>query len=322
MNPQLALASVIGCSTSRGGTITQTDLIRAFLSGRNEHTVKAYSQDLADFQGFVGAVTVDEAANVLLANGHGPANATALAYKASLVERGLQSATVNRRLAALRSLVQLARIMGLVPWHLEVRNVKSEPFRDTRGPGKQGFRALLQELDGKRTPKAIRDRCALRLLYDLALRCGEVVSLDVEDVDIAQATLAVRGKGRTSKQILSVPELTRSALQAWLDARGQQAGPLFTNLDRASKKGRLSSVGLYKVVRGLGERIGLKVRPHGLRHTAITEACKMAQGHGIGLEEVLDFSRHSRKSIAILMVYRDRERNVQGQLAALISTAI
>ena len=104
---------------------------------------------------------------------------------------------------------QLARIMGMAPWHLEVRNVKSEPFRDTRGPGKQGFRTLLQELGGRRTPKALRDRCALRLLYGLALRCGEVVSLDVEDVDIAQATLAVRGKGGTSKQILSVPEATQ-----------------------------------------------------------------------------------------------------------------
>jgi len=228
MNSQLALSPVSRMAPAKGGIITETDLVRAFLSGRNERTVKAYSQDLADFQGFMGASTVDEAAKVLFANGHGPANATALAYEAHLVERGLQSATVNRRLAALRSLVQLARIMGLVPWHLEVRNVKSEPFRDTRGPGKQGFRALLQELDGKRTPKAVRDRCALRLLYDLALGCGEVVSLDVEDVDIAQGTLAVRGKGRTSKQILSVPEATRNALQAWLDARGNEPGPLLT----------------------------------------------------------------------------------------------
>jgi integrase/recombinase XerC len=186
-------------SLSGRGILTESDLVRAFLSGRNERTVKAYSQDLADFQAFMGAGTVDEAAKVLLANGHGPANATALAYKTHLLERGLQSATVNRRLAALRSLVQLARIMGLVPWHLEVRNVKSEPFRDTRGPGKQGFRALLQELDGKLTPKAIRDRCALRLLYDLALRCGEVVSLDVEDVDIAQATAGGQGKRENIK---------------------------------------------------------------------------------------------------------------------------
>jgi len=37
---------------------------------------------------------------------------------------------------------------------------------------------------------------------------------------------------------------------------------------------------------------------------------------------VLDFSRDSRKSIAILMVYRDRERNVQGQLASLVAAGV
>lgn len=319
MNTPLALAPAVSMPLTRGATLTETDLVRAFLSGRNERTLKAYSQDLADFQAFVGESSMEAAARVLLANGHGPANATALAYKAHLVERGLQSATVNRRLAALRSLVQLARIMGLVPWHLEVRNVKSEPFRDTRGPGKQGFRALLQELEGKRSAKAVRDRCALRLLYDLALRCGEVVSLDVEDVNIAQATLNVRGKGRTSKQALSIPEATRSALKAWLEVRRQEPGPLFTNFDRAKKGKRLTGVSLYRVVRRLGERAGLRARPHGLRHAGITEACKAAQANGIGLEEVLDFSRHSRKSIAILMVYRDRERNVQGRLASLVT---
>jgi integrase/recombinase XerC len=322
VNSQLAVHSSSGTSLSLGQPITEADLVRAFLSGRNERTVKAYSQDLADFRSFIAASTVEEAARMLLSTGHGAANTMALAYKARLVERGLQSATVNRRLAALRSLVQLARIMGLVPWHLEVRNVKAEPFRDTRGPGKQGVHALLAQLDGKHTPVAVRNRCALRLLYDLALRVGEVVSLDAGDVDIAGATLAVRGKGRTAKQLLSVPELTRGALEAWLEVRGPEPGPLFTNLDRANGRGRLSTVGLYNVVRGLGERVGLKVRPHGLRHTAITEACKAAQVNGIGLEEVLDFSRHSRKSIAILMVYRDRERNVQGQLASLVAAAV
>lgn len=76
------------------------------------------------------------------------------------------------------------------------------------------------------------------------------------------------------------------------------------------------------MLRDLGRDAGLKVRPHGLRHTAITEACKAAQANGIGLEEVLDSSRHSRKSIAILMVYRDRERNVQGQLTSLVSMGV
>jgi len=58
-------------------------------------------------------------------------------------------------------------------------------------------------------------------------------------------------------------------------------------------------------------------RPHGLRHLAITEAYKAAQANGMDLEEVLDFSRH--KDVKTLMIYRDRDRNVQGQLAALVA---
>ena len=53
---------------------------------------------------------------------------------------------------------------------------------------------------------------------------------------------------------------------------------------------------------------------------AITEACKLAQAKGMGLEEVLDFSRH--RDVKVLMVYRDRERNVQGQLATLVAAGV
>jgi integrase/recombinase XerC len=47
----------------------------------------------------------------------------------------LQAATINRRLAALRSLVKLTNTLGLVSWTLAVENVKAQAYRDTRGPG-------------------------------------------------------------------------------------------------------------------------------------------------------------------------------------------
>src|SRR6185503_5470801 len=132
---------------------------------------------------------------------------------------GLQAATINRRLAALRSLTHLARTFGLMPWKLEVQNVRAEAYRDTRGPGKHGFRCLLEEVGRKKTKKTIRDKAILRLLYDLALRCGEVVALDLEDIDLNASTMAVRGKGRSSKQLLTFPEPTKAALKDWKEAR-------------------------------------------------------------------------------------------------------
>ena len=170
-------------------------LVSAFLSGRNEQTLRAYRQDLEDFRGFVGVLTLDEAAGLLLGRGHGGANGLALSYRTVLVDRGLASNTINRRLAALRSLVKLARTLGLVPWTLEVGNVKAQPYRDTRGPGREGFCRMLAELERRGDRKASRDKIMIRLLYDLGLRRGEVVSLDVADMDLEAGTVAVPGKG-------------------------------------------------------------------------------------------------------------------------------
>jgi integrase/recombinase XerC len=309
-------------SCNYGEPVRVSDLLSAFLSGRSPRTLKAYSQDLANFRAFSKANTAEDAARLLLSQGHGRANLILLEYRTSLTERGLQSATINRRLAAVRSLVKLAKTLGLVDWSLDIQNLKSEAYRDTKGPGKGGFRAMLQTLAQKNSTKTIRDTAILRLLYDLALRTGEVVALDFQDLEISRSIIHVLGKGKNDKQQLTLPEPTKLALEAWLHIRGTEPGALFHNFDRAQKGHRLTGVGVYQIVRALGEKNGFKTRPHGIRHTAITEACKAAAENGIGLEEVLDFSRHSRSSVAILMVYRDRERNIQGQLASSIAAQI
>lgn len=87
-------------------------LVDAFWSGRNERTLAAHRGDLEDIRSFTEAETLDEAAGLLLGRGHGEANGLALAYKSALVDRGLSPASVNRRLAALRSLVKLARTLA------------------------------------------------------------------------------------------------------------------------------------------------------------------------------------------------------------------
>ena len=175
-----------------------------------------------------------------------------------------------------------ARTLGMVPWALEVENVRAESYRDTRGPAQNGFICLLDQTGKRNDWKAVRDCAILRLLHDLALRCGKVTNLDLEDVDLDAGSVAVLGKVRTQKETMSLPEPTKAALAGWVSVRENEPGPLFVNYDHAGKgQGRLTGTGLYYVVRGLGEKTGRKVRPHGLRHTAITEACKAAQAHGM-----------------------------------------
>jgi len=186
-------------SLSPVSSLTQIQLISAFLSGRNQKTIQTYRQDLEDFRIFLNASSLDDAAQLLPSRGHGEANALALTYKTSLINRNLQAATINRRLAALHSLVKLARTLGLIPWILEVENMKAQSYRDARGPGRTGFKAMLDQAADYKKEKSIRDQAILRLLFDLGLRRGEVVALDMEDVDLPSGTLLSWGRGRLKK---------------------------------------------------------------------------------------------------------------------------
>ncbi|MBC8138998.1 MAG: tyrosine-type recombinase/integrase [Fibrella sp.] len=307
-------------STGRGLEGEGYSVLQTFFAGRNERTLRAYQNDLEQFRAFVDAPTIADAVNALLAGGQGAANGTVLCYRAHLSDLNRSPATINRALSALRALLKLARMLGVVPWSLDVPNIPAESYRDTRGPGVAGVKRVLATTNsGENERMNLRDRAILRLLYDLGLRRAEVASLDVEDVDLPRNTVAVLGKRRTAKTLLSLAPATRTALADWLRVRGSEPGPLFLNFDHAGKgeTRRLTGTSIYRIVRGRGQVAGVKVAPHGLRHTAITEACKAAQAAGMPLEEVMDFSRH--RDVKVLMIYRDRERNVQGQIAALVA---
>jgi len=292
-------------------------LVETFLSGRSPRTLEAYGQDLRDFARYVGAESSEAAVRLLLEHGKGEANATAHAYRSDLLARGLAPSTVNRRLAALRSLVKLAHLFNLADFSLDVESVKSKPYRDTRGPGRNGVHLLLDELERRQGAKSTRDRALVRLLYDLGLRRGEAVALDLADVDFKVGLVSILGKGRTERETLTLPEPTRSALEAWVAVRGTEDGPLFVNFDRAGKGQRLAGRSVARILATLGEGLGLKVRPHGLRHAAITEALDRTGGN---LRAVQRFSRHLDSRV--LGLYDDNREDLGGEVARLVAAGV
>jgi integrase/recombinase XerC len=294
-------------------------LVDAWLEGRSPRTREAYAADLADFQRFIGAEDGNAAAAALLSRGAGPANELVLAYRAALVERGLASATINRRLAALRSLVSVAQLLGQVEWALRIRNLRREARRETKGPGEAALRALLDELEGRQGPKGARDRAIFRLLLDLGLRRFEVAGLDLERVDLAGARIAVLRKGKRERAWLELPPKCVAALARWIELRGPAPGPLFTGFRRAAGQ-RLEPDGVYRMIRALGSAAGVVgLRTHKIRHSAITVARRLAHERGIAIEEVLDFSGHA--DVKTLMVYLDRDRSRQGEISSMVSEA-
>lgn len=174
------------------------NLVCSFLSGRKTSTISAYRQDLHEFCRFLKVQEINKSAEILLSLSLGEANALALKYKIYLVDiLRLQSATVNRRLAAVRSLVKLARTLGIVSWNLEIKNQEHRAYRDVSGLQAKDLQKIFESLQNKDDPKSIRDLAIMRLLLDLGLRRNEVISLDLEDLDFQSDKIWILGKGHS-----------------------------------------------------------------------------------------------------------------------------
>ena len=282
------------------------DLYRAVLSGRKAATLRAYASDLRDFSRFLGIPDPSSALDAFVGFSGPYANAAALAYRAHLTDRNLAPATIGRRLAALRAAVQVARMLGRVAWDLEVESPRAETYRDTSGPGRDGWKAVLAIAKAQAsTTRGKRDYAIIRLLHDVALRRGEAVGLDLVDVDLRRSIIQVKGKGKSSKAPITLPKPTVEALANWIDVRGSAAGPLFG----------LTGESVRKLTRKLGRDAHLDrpLRPHGLRHQGITHALDATNGD---VRAVRRFSRHAK--LDTLVVYDDNRTDLAGDVARLV----
>jgi integrase/recombinase XerC len=299
-------------------TRDHAELVQDFFGQYADNTLAAYRGDLLDFCDFLEVEEVHDAAGELLAHGRGHANSTAAAYRKHLRKRGLAPATINRRLAAMRSLASFAETTGLIEWTLKIKNVKHQAYRDTTGPGRDVVRSMIGHLLQRGDGKAVRDMAMLRLLYDLALRRSEVVSIDLEHLDLDSGRVQLRRKAKRGELVwASVPNPTMAAILAWVGVRGEHPGPLFTNLHRDPNVAgvRLTGRGLHKVITALGKKIGNEgVRPHGVRHTSVTRALDLTNGN---MREVQKFSSHAKPET--LMIYDDQRKDVAGEIASKVA---
>src|SRR5262245_50508843 len=107
--PEVALYEPNALTTDNGAS---NRLYAAFLAGRSPHTLRAYRQDLAAFASYLGEAQPGVALSRLVGLPAGEGNGLLLAYRAHMIDAGLTPATINRRLAAVRSALKLARTLG------------------------------------------------------------------------------------------------------------------------------------------------------------------------------------------------------------------
>jgi integrase/recombinase XerC len=120
-------------------------------------------------------------------------------------------------------------------------------------------------------PASLRDRAMLELLYSSGLRLGELVGLDLGDLDLVDGVVRVTGKGRKTR-LVPVGRHAREALAAWLDARttvariGEPA--VFTGARGARINARTVQARVAHWARRSG--LGQRVHPHLFRHSFAT----------------------------------------------------
>lgn len=304
--------------------VQERDILAELLNNkRSQETKRAYARDLKYF--FV-SISGHEPNPQLIAEFLKLERATAIGlvlnYKAQLIEKGLAEATVNRRLAAIKSLVKFAQDIDKCAWSLEaVTGERVQTYRDTSGVDVETYQKLLAIPD-RSTLKGKRDYALLRLLWDNALRRGEVSKCNIEDLDPGFRKLRILGKGRgTQMETIDLSSKTTEALWAWVEARGGLAPtqPLFVSVDRVNCGHRLTGDGIYKLVRGIAEQAGISKRlsPHRCRHSSITAALNVSNGD---VRRVQKLSRH--KKLDVLLVYDDARKGLQGEVTNLLSDLI
>ena len=293
-------------------------LIERWQEGRSPQTLRAYGNDLQSFAALdVGPVS--RCSNQRVAEhapGRGQRARALLPLRPDRPRTG--AGTINRRLSALRSLVALGKEFGYVTFDLATKNVRAEAYRDTRGPEPDIMVQLLEYAKAQpHQAKAARDVAIFLLLgYGRALRRGEVVALDLEHFDPRGSRLSVLRKGKRERKLLSLDPLVTARLRAWVALRGKEPGPLFLQVGKGGgvlAGRRLSGDGIHKILQTMGAKLGGVIRPHGLRHAAITAALDETNGN---VRAAREFSGHA--SVEVLMRYDDNRKDVGGEVASKV----
>jgi integrase/recombinase XerC len=194
-------------------------------------------------------------------------------YLATLREQEMAPGSIVRKVSSIRSFYRFLASERLIE-HDPLAGVRS-PKKGRRLPGVLSSRqvlAILRAVDGD-SPKALRDRAILELLYAAGVRLSELVALHTSDANIDEREVRVIGKGN-KERIALMGRAAADALQRYLRegrpalVKHPQEKALFLN----KEGGRLSARAVEIMVRRCALKAGLdeRVFPHLLRHTFAT----------------------------------------------------
>ena len=290
-----------GIGRSSAHLVGESEILDAFgrhlraEKGRSENTQRAYLGDVRHLLSDAAGRGVTDLDQLSLAD--------LRAWLGEQAQAQAARATIARRAAAARTFLGWAEHTGRIPTNPAVRLVA--PKRGSSLPGvlKHDEANRLLDIAAVRAddddPVHVRDRAVLELLYASGIRVGELVGLDIDDLDLRERLVRVMGKG-SKERIVPFGGPASTALQAWLDVRTRLAtagsGPALF-LGRRGR--RVDARQVREVVHVLLSHLpdAPDLGPHGLRHSAATH---LLDG-GADLRMVQELLGHA--SLATTQIY-------------------
>jgi integrase/recombinase XerC len=262
------------------------------------HTLRSYEDDLTLFCGYL---------NESVGEGTDPTAADPQRlrrYSAWLHGRRYAASTIARRLASLRSFYRYQRRQGVVA--SDPAGGLRNPRQSRRLPHPVRVEDVIRLLDAisPDTPLGLRDRAMFETLYGGGLRVGELVGLNLEDLDVEQELVRVRGKGKRER-LSPLGGVAVAWITRWIAVRTPgRAGEPALFLNRFGRRLTARSVGRLLEAHGKGVGIVANLSPHSLRHSFATHLLD----RGADLRSVQELLGHRRLTTTQIYTHVSRER--------------
>lgn len=258
--------------------------------GVSRHTIRNYR---ADLEAWISYFTPPETAPPAIEAVDLP---VLREWLSGLYERGLSPSTIRRKLASVRSLFTFLMREGLLVTNVAAR--LKTPKTPQRLPDilseektERIFDNLEQKTDEER-PSRDRDLAFLELLYGCGIRISELVGLNLDDIDLSQAWLRVRGKGNKERQV-PLPSRAVTAVLHYI-SNDRVASPAERAVFLNRRGTRLSDRQIRRLVKhyALLATGDSTVHPHSLRHAYATHLL----ADGADLRAIQELLGHARLS--------------------------
>lgn len=267
--------------------------------GLATNTLESYSRDLKQYYGFLSGDSTASLENA--------SQSTIVAYLMHLRKQGKATATIARRLAALKAFYQFL---------VKENYVATDPTGDLSSPKLERklpkvltvseVERLLNQPDLS-TPAGKRDKAMMELLYATGIRVSELVNLNLLDVDLKEGFVRCTGKG-SKERVVPMGEIAISALKTYLEnARPKlvtdpKEKALFVNHHGK----RLTRQGFWKIVKKYAAQAQIRkeITPHTLRHSFATHLLE----NGADIRAVQEMLGHADISTTQIYTHVTKDR--------------